>query len=325
MFALASDISIGKYSHVKPHEVKIKKSIFEYVNKAVIKLPLTARVKQSGKIITATTETAKEIKEGDKVIIQLGYNGSLKTEFEGFVARLNFTSPLEVECEGYSYQLRKKQMSGTMTKTTLLDVMKKLVEGTDIVLDEKQIPKFPIDKIIMEKKTGTEVLEQLRKISNQLIRFTFTGNTLWGGLAYFQNKGEVKYRLGYNVIKDGNLKKREAKNDEVTVNWVGELKDGTKVTATSGTKGKVQVRSSHAITDKESLRQLADADVQKQSYDGYEGKITAFGVPFCDTGYKCILEDVKYPERGGNYIVQTMEANYGLSGFRRSVGIGAKL
>lgn len=325
MFALCSDITIGKFKNVKPHEVKVTTSIFEYVNKAVLKLPLTARIKQAGKVLTATTETAKNIQEGDAVTILLGYNGNLKTEFTGFVARLNYTSPLEIECEGYSYQLRKKQMSGTLVKTTLLAVMKKLIEGTDIVLDEKKIPNFPIDKLILEKKSGTDVLEMIKKTSGNLIRFTFNGNVLWGGLTYLQNRGEVKYRLGYNVIKDGNLKKREAKNDNVIVTWKGEMKDGTKVTATSGSKGQVKVKTSHAITDKSALKQLADADVQKQSYDGYEGKITAFGSPFCEAGYKCILEDKKYPDRGGNYVVQSVEVVYGMSGFRRTVGIGAKL
>lgn len=325
MFGLCSDIKIGKFKNVKPLSVKVTKSIFEYVNKATIKVPITARIKQAGKIVTATIETAKVIEEGDPVALRLGYNGSLKDEFKGFVARLNFTSPLEIECEGYSYQLRKKQMAGTMKNTTLLAILKELVKGTDIVIDEKNIPHFPIDKMVMEKKLGTDVLEQIRKTSNQLIRFTFDGNRLWGGLAYFQNRGDVKYRLGWNVINDGNLKKRQAKNDQVTVTWKGEMKDGTKVTATSGRKGQVQVKSSHAITDKAALKQLADADVQKQSYDGYEGKITGFGSPFCGTGYKCILDDPKYPERGGNYVVQTVEVQYGLGGFRRTVGIGAKL
>lgn len=324
MFALCSDIEIGKYKKIKPFEVKVNTSIFEYVNRAVIKVPLTARIKQAGKVVTASTETAKEIQEGDKVVIRLGYNGSLKTEFEGFVARLNYKSPLEIECEGYSYQLRKKQMSGIMKSTTLLDILKKLIEGTDVILD-RDIPHFPIEKVVLQGKRGTDVLESLKQMSKGLVRFTFSGNVLWGGLVYLQNRGDVKYRLGYNVIKDGNLIRREAKNDEVTVTWKGKMKDGTKVTATAGSKGEVQVKSSHAITDARALKQLAAADVAKQSYDGYEGKIKAFGVPFCNAGFRCFLQDEKYPERGGTYIVQTTETVYCMSGFRRTVGIGAKL
>jgi hypothetical protein len=325
MFALNSNINIGKFTRVRPHEVKITKSIFEYVDKAVIKLPITSRIVRAGEVITATAETAKQFTEGDPVLITLGYNNDYETEFEGFVSRVNFTTPLEVECEGYSYQLRKKQVTGTLIKTSLLEVLKKITEGTDIVLDEKNIPSFKIDKLILTGKTSLMILEELKKTSGSLMIFSFNGKTLWGGLAYLHYQSLVKYRLGWNVIKDGNLKLHQAKNQEITVTWKGEMKDGTKVIATSGKHGTTKIKSSHAITDKAALQQLADADVKKQSFDGYEGKITAFGQPFCQPGDKAELEDKKYPERDGNYIVNSVEVTYGMSGFRRIVGLGGKL
>ena len=324
MFVLNSDITIGKYVQVKPHDVKITKSIFEYVDRAKITLPITARIVREGKVITATAETAKQFAEGDKVVIKLGYNGILRQEFEGFVSRINFTAPLEIECEGYSYQLRKKMLTGTVVKIKLKDLLKKITEGTDIVLDET-IPDFVIDKLILEGKNGVRILEELQGTSKQLIKFFFTGNKLYGGLQFLKIKADVKYRLGWNVIKDNNLKLREAKNDEVTVNWIGENKDGTKTHAKKGTKGVVKTRTSHVITDADSLQKLADAEHKKLSYDGYEGKITTFGQPYCEPGYRAILDDKKYPERSGHYIVNNTEVSYGMSGFRRSIGIGEKI
>lgn len=324
MFALCSDISIGKFSRVKPNNVKINKSMYEFVDRAVLKMPITSRIKRSGAVITESVETAKQFSEGDKVTIQLGYNGSLKTEFTGFISRVNFTAPLEVECEGYSYQLRKKTLSGTYKKIQLKDLLKIIIRDTDIVLDS-DIPDFLIEKIILTGKDGCRILEELRGTTKQLIRFFFTGNVLYGGLIYAKPKADVKYRMRWNVIKDGNLKLRQAKNQEYTVHWIGEKKDGTKVTAKTGTKGVVKTHTSHLINDAGTLKSLADAEQKKLSFDGYEGKITAFGIPYCEPGYRCILEDTKYQERRGNYLVENTEVNYGMSGFRRIVGIGAKL
>jgi hypothetical protein len=324
MFVLNSDITIGKYVRVKPHHVKITKSIFEYVDRAQIQLPITARIVRDGAVITATAETAKQFTEGDKVVIKLGYNGLLKQEFEGFISRINFTAPLEIECEGYSYQLRKKMLSGTVKKIKLRDVLKKVIEGTDIVLDDA-IPDFTIDKLILTGKNGVRILEELQGTSRMLIKFFFTGNKLYGGLQFLKTTGDVKYRLGWNVVKDNNLKLHQAKNQDITINWIGENKDGTKTHASTGKKGVVKTRTSHIITDKESLQQLADAEHKKLSYDGYEGKITAFGQPFCQPGNRVLLEDRKYKERGGNYIAQHVEITYGMSGFRRIIGIGEKL
>jgi hypothetical protein len=301
--------------------------MFQYVDRAVIKLPITARIKRAGAVITKAVETAKQFGEGDKVVIQLGYNGSLKNEFTGFVSRINFTSPLEVECEGYSYQLRKKTYLKTFVNVQLLDVLKYLVSGTDIVLDTKNIPSFKIDKMILNNNSGTEALELIKKISDNTIMLFFTGSVLYAGLQYLKPKADVKYQMGWNVIKDGNLKLRQAKNQQITVHYIGEKKDGSKVSCKAGkiTAGNNRVIKSHAITDEAALKQMADAKLKWLSFDGYEGKITAFGIPYCEPGDRVILTDKKYVERSGNYLVESTEVNYGMAGFRRIVGIGAKL
>lgn len=135
----------------------------------------------------------------------------------------------------------------------------------------------------------------------------------------------VRYQIGWNVIKDNNLKLRQAKNQEVIVKYTGKKKDGTKMSITSGSKGEVKEFITNDFVDASTLKKLADAQKSKLSYDGYEGKITSFGIPFCQPGYKCILTDKRYVERSGNYIVETTEVNYTMSGYRRIVGIGLKL
>lgn len=342
MFLLNSNIAIGQFSKVKPISVKINESMFEYVQKIMIKLPITARIKRAGEVITESADTAKQFTEGDAVSIELGYNGLLKKEFAGFVSRVNFTSPVELECEGYSYQLRKKMYLKTFVKAQLLDILKFLVAGTDITLDEKNIPKFIIDKMVLRNHSGVEALEMIKKISDNTIRIFFIDKLLYAGLQYTKPLFDVKYRLGYNVIKDNNLKLREAKNQDVIVHYIGEKKDGTKVkvqvngkTRTkdnviktigeAGNSGETKIIKTHAVTDKNSLEQMASAKHEKLSYDGYEGKITAFLRPYCEPGYKMILEDKRYPERSGNYLIESVEVTYGSSGGRRIIGIGAKL
>lgn len=324
MFGLVSDITMGLFKRVKPHEVKVKKSIYEYVDKCTIKLPISARIKRAGEVITETAETAKQFTEGDKVIVKLGYNNIFKVEFEGFVSRINFTSPLEVECEGYSYQLRKQNLKGTYKNIELKDLLKIITAGTDIVLSDN-IPSFLITKIILNDKDGCHVLEEIKGTSKQLMRFFFLGKILYAGLTFINPLADVKFKMGWNVIKDGGLKLRQAKNQNYQVIWIGVKSDGTKVTVIEGKSGVIKTHVSHVVTDFESLKKLAVAEHNKLSLDGYEGKITAFGIPFCKPGDKAILTDEKYPERGGNYIVENTEVSYGMSGFRRTIGIGAKL
>ncbi|HLO38373.1 MAG TPA: hypothetical protein VK173_07785 [Lacibacter sp.] len=322
MFNLTSNISIGQFVDIKVNDCKIVKSIYNYTETATIKIPITSRVKRADETITASADTAKLIAEGDRVQILLGYDGRNKLEFDGFVSRVNFTTPCEIECEGFSYLLRKKTYKQSFKNTTLKKLLQHLVDGTSITLSSL-IPELKVDKWIMNQQTGTEVLEELKK--ELKVSIFFTGNELYAGLQYLQPKADVKYRLGWNVIKDGNLKLREAKNREVIVKIKGEKPDGTKVKVSVGEKGEIKEIRSHYVTDQATLTAIANAERNKLSYDGYEGKITAFVEPYCEPGYGAIIIDRKYPERAGKYIVNAIEVQYGLSGARRIVDIGEKL
>ena len=360
MFCLTSNINIGRFRNVKPIEVKVTRSMRQYNDTAIVKLPIVSRIMNGKKVVEQSVDTAKQFREGDAVRIVLGYTfqstttGNMQNhsnlEFEGFIARVNFTSPLEIECEGYSYQLRKRTYTRTFVKAELLEILKYLVQGTDIVLDEKQIASFVVDKLVLQQHSGTEALDMLKKISHDLIFFIFSGRLLYAGLLGFDykqldkfpEKPAVSYRLGWNVIKDNNLKRRQATNQDVTIHFVGEKKDGTKERVTvngksrtrarvistsgsSGANGETKVIKTHAVTDASSLQKLAEAAHLKSSYDGYEGKITAFLLPFCEPAYRIALEDPKYKERSGRYLVESTEVTYGLNGARRIVGLGLQL
>ena len=338
MFALTSNITVGKYAF-KPHEVKINKSVYEYADKAVIKIPITARIKQKG-LTPKSIETARQFNEGDKVLIQLGYNDSLTTEFEGFVARVNFTQPAEIECEGYSWQLRQQNYLKTFINTELKTVLQFLITETDIVLD-KNIPSFKLDKLVLQSHSGTETLELIKRISQDTIRFFFIGKTLYAGLVWLQIQPDVKYQMGWNVIKDGQLKLRQAKNQDVVVEAHWEEKDGTrkklqvnnssqnkpikKVVATEGISGEKLIIRPKGISDYNTLDAIAKAKHTSLTYNGYEGKITTFLIPYCGICYGAIINDKKYPERSGKYLVESVETTYGMGGARRSVGIGIQL
>lgn len=339
-FTLNSDITIGSFKRVKPNSVKINLSLTDYVNKAVIKIPASARLVCAAKEVSNTIQSAKQFNEGDKVTIKLGYNGKLVTEFTGFVSRINVATPVEIECEGYSYQLRKKQPANkTFKHAQLKDILKYITKGTDIVLSDK-IPGCVLQKIVINGHTGQEVLELIKKALGDLVYINFHDNELYAGLEYLDPKQTVNYRLGWNVIKDGNLKQHKASNDKITVIYRGKKKDGSHVEAaiksktqtkvittqgSAGNEGEKKIITTHAVTDVATLKKMAEAKLKKLSYDGYEGKITAFLQPFCQHGWKAKLVDKTYSERSGEHIVQAVEVTYGMSGARRTVQIGETL
>jgi hypothetical protein len=339
MFTLNSNITLGKFSTVKVHEVKVNRSVYQYTDKAIIKLPIGGRVRQGGKITGSDVRINTLINEGDAVKIDLGYNGKLYTEFEGFIARVNFTTPLQVECEGYSYQLRKQTYLKTFKKTKLLDILLYLIADTDIQLNMAHVVDFEVTKLVLDNHSGTEALELLKKISNNLVCFYFQGKVLNAELYPAKPQaGEVKYKMGWNVYRSDELKKRQASNQDVEVVYEATKQDGSRLTATggklkaykvvakadSGTFGEKKVIKT-SITDAASIQKLADSNHSKLSYDGYEGNIQCFLQPYCEPAWKAIITDAKYPERAGSYLINSTEVTFGMSGARRKVELGFKL
>ena len=324
-FTLNSIITIGPYKFRGVHQVKISMSIHSFISTCNIILPATCRLRLQGKEKTESIgfTTAKAFGEGQKVLVQLGYNKKYNDEFEGFVRRVNLSNPCEIECEGYVYQLRKPLVTKSFVNTTLKDLLKYIITGTDIVL-AADIPDMKINKIIIKGQTGAEVLEVLKKEFSLYI--FFHGIELYAGLAYTQYKGTVKHKLGWNVIKDNELKLREAKNVQLQINLIGVKQDGTKVVVKRGDNtNNIQKRKTHFITDEETLVKIADKILADQKYSGYEGKITTFGLPFFQHGWKDELEDTRFPDRSGHFLIDSVEVLYGMTGYRRKGGLNVKV
>jgi hypothetical protein len=325
-FVLTSNISIGQYNQVKVHELKIKKSIHKFVNEAIIKVPTLYRLKLNGSYVSDTAVKASDLfQEGDPVIINLGYNNRLVQEFIGFIHRVNFKTPLEIECEGYSYQLRKKSYIKTWKNTTVLEMLRYMIQGTDITLSG-QIPDIPVEKWYMQNQTGVEILDEFRK--KLLLTIYFRGKELYAGLTYTDTVqgSSVSYQLGWNTIRDDQLKFREAKSQQLRIIAIHKLKKGGKIQTEVGDKNAaVRTVFFPNVTDTATLKHLAEKKLSELKYDGYEGKITAFLQPFCDIAYKGIVTDPRYPQRSGNYFIDTVEVEYSTKGGRRKVEIGIKL
>jgi hypothetical protein len=328
-FVLNSIITIGAYKFKGVHEVKIVKSIHNGNDYCSITIPATCRLKPSGPNATVSTEqykTENQFNRGDKVIVQLGYNGSYNTEFEGFVMRFNQSTPCIVECEGYIFQLNKQLQPKVFTNADFKDVLNYIISGTDITLaPEMANETFKIDRLIIANDQARQIIELLR--NKYALTIFFHGNQLFAGLEFTQLRNTVKYQIGWNTIKDDELKLHNAGDYEVQVVIVGGGRKTNNIqTATAGdnTSNIVKKRLPN-VTDASTLQKIANAEYTKQSFTGYEGKVTTFGLPVIEHGDKAVLDDPRYPERSGSYVVDAVETFYNRSGFRRKVNIAIKV
>ena len=230
MFVLNSKITMGipgvnEFSFTGVNEVIIKRSIYSYKDTAVIKLPSIARViKKTSSSNADTVITGKQFNDGDPVSINLGYNGNMNEEFTGFIKHRDLGMPLEITCEGYSYQLERNNINAYYDSVTLKDLLQAAVIDTDITVQCNE--DITLTKINAKNWTGAKLIDHIQQaVDGNLFIFFIQPKLLWAGFLYTSyakgvdvlQLGQVSYRLGYNLVKDNNLKERVLEDDPVKI------------------------------------------------------------------------------------------------------------
>ncbi len=243
-------------------EVRIERSIHNHTDRAVIQLPLSARIKQSNNTGGAGVQTARIFNVGDHIKIELGYNGNLRTEFEGFISEINLTQPLEIVCEGYAWILRmKKNIEKSWQSVSLKELLSEVIKNTPISL-HPDIPDITLKNISINKANGTQVLDYIKDLFKDAITIYFINfNTLYAGLTYIDTtRNSVNYRLGYNTVEQDDL--RYKKREDVTVNIELQYRTPTgqqKSIKRGDTSGTVKRDNISAIDNPKHIEDIAQA------------------------------------------------------------------
>lgn len=322
MFIMTSDITIGKYTAIKPASVKWKTSVSSFVDTCVISLPLRTYTKALSSGTDDVTNKESGLKsvfsEGDAVDVLLGYDGVNTRRFKGFVDRINYAMPLELQCEGYSYQLKRKMFNKSYKSTTVKGILTDLIEGTDILLSTYN-PDITLKNVVFKNVPGLKVLEWFQKECSLCVFFDY--DTLYVGASrYGIPKATQKLRLGWNTVEDKDLKKTIA-SVITQINVVEKTNKGeTKKTKSAQSKydniEQVKVRGGMS----ESLKkEIADELQRYKNFSGYQGNVRCFLTPEFEPGMVAEITDKRFTDREGSYFIEEVDGSFDSSGGRQTI------
>ncbi len=322
MFVLESKVVIGDYEFKSIHNIEFTKSVDDLVDTAIIQLPTRFKIKQNN--VLKFTEEA--IKVGDAVAITVGYKNQYSaTEFVGYVRKIMPTIPVEIHCEDAMYVLRRKTINKAWNEpTTLKEVLTEVIKDTDIQL-ANNIPDIPLDKFIIKNANGTQVLQNLKK-NLRLTAFINDDNELYCGLQQFTNIGdEVGYDLNYNLVEN-NLEFKFKDERQIRVRYIYTDEEGNQKEAQFGdTTGELRTYRTAIVSDLETLEQMAQTEINRLKFDGFEGSVKTFLIPFATRGMRAKIIDQDHTNREGAYFINKVKTTFGTGGARREVTIGTKL
>jgi hypothetical protein len=309
MVSMNSYIEIGDYVFRNQcHSVKITSSRTHVGDKAVIQLPNIKGLLD------------KSITTGMPVVIKLGYDDDLYTEFTGYVSAVKPKTPIEIECEDEMWQLRQSPIkSKGWVAVSLKELIKYIVPTATINAFAITLSPFRIESTVLSR---AEALDKLKKEYG--FDVYYRGKELYAGLAYQQHVGEVVYHFQKNAIMDDLtfLRKDDVK---VKIKAISYTPDNKKTEVEVGDKNG-ETHTLHFFNKtKEELAQLAKSKINMMKYEGYRGKFKAKGLPRPQHGMICHLYDDHYPEREGQYFIDGVETTYsGSQGFSRTIRLGRK-
>ena len=315
------NITIGEYKVNTLKSVSVKRSVEQLSDTATITLP--------GTLVNQPMEVNDKIRIGDPVRIELGYEENMNEEFIGYVKRINTDdTEITIECEDelYLWDVEvKDSFYGGKNKppVPLMTILQDLAQQVNSKYTIECDFDFSYSKFTISKATALDVLRKIQDETKANIYFEGTtlhihplyGNGSWSGKI-------VKYDLAKNVVA-ANLQYKKAGDQKLKVEISYKDQDGQTITRSYGEGSKV-IKKTINTADGSSLQTIAENEYNLWCYDGYEGDLTGWLIPFCQPTDKVEIIDNSRQYKNGTYYAVATDVTFSESGGRRKVTIGRK-
>jgi len=316
--------------------VEIHKSVDLLADTCTIKLPGTINNKPIPQ--TRANEIGDNIKgqlrRGDAVRVWLGYDKDVwkeddKTEFEGYLLNINTDDgSIVINCEDDLFLMRKPIGDKQFKSTGVKQIGEYLISELKLTMKVNCSLTINYDKFVISKATAYDVLKKLQEETkgNIYIKKNAAGETeLNIHPPYIERHGYVDYSFQQNVEKsDLKYKSKEDRKVEIVIERTG--KDGKTIKETYGSPGGDQETLKGDGMSRDSLLEKAKNRYNQLCFDGYEGGITTWLIPYVEPGYSATIEDEDYTYKNGIYYVTAVTTTMdGSGGGVRKVQLGKKL
>lgn len=305
--------------------------IFDFVNEVEInsswenltdtcKITIPRKLSFQGKDIAIGEDSI--FKRGQTIKVELGYDGVLKTAFEGFISRIHLKLPLVFDCEDQMYALKKNTLANKSYSSVSLDVLLKYIIPTSTLYTTNGFSFSNLGKVrISNNATTAMVLDMLRK--NYQIYSFFRNGVLQVGLPYnVALRKDRTFEFEKNIIDDSGLEYMRDEDVKIKVKAVSINDKNQKIEAyypSKDSEGEQKTIHKYNISEAD-LKKEAQRYYETFKYEGYRGSFRTFGEPFTNHGDAVTLVSSKLPERNnGAYLVRSVRRTFGVNGYKQEI------
>lgn len=329
MLRLFQEITIGEIKLPFVADVQVVDTRNAMTNTATLSMPnrLSARGKKISDVF----------KQGDKVVIKLGYFPTLSTVFEGYISQVMPDKTVTILCENEAYKYKRKSIGKDIIKKNaqIKALISEIYSGT-LYASDANIGDWKISK-------NATLIEILQKIQSDFkIYCYFRGEDLIVGAENDPREVKnIKCDFQKNIpLGESSFTFKEAEAQKIIVkasniNRKGEIKevfcyysDGGVVydTAQPELGAVTEMNITGDEIEDSFLKELAKRKLEALSFVGAEGSITVYGSTMATHGDIAEVKDTEIPEREGKYAIVEVVTTFGIqSGYRQELKLGIKI
>jgi hypothetical protein len=318
MYVMNYRIKAGKYEVRAVEKITVKKSVETLSDTAVIVIP--------GTYMNVRLDVKDKLHVGDTVSIDLGYDGNLNHEFSGFIKSIETNdASVTLECEDGLYLWRRSVANKEYKSVTLKSLLESIAKDIDASFKISCSYEFGYDKFVVFRQTGYDVLKKIRDEIKADIYFEENTLHIHPPYEFIKNEKPVIFDMTRNIEKaDLKYVKAADKNVEVKVSLI--KPNGVKKIETHGRPGGTVIEKTIYGASEGKLKEVAKSILNIWNYDGYEGSITGWLLPFVEPAYRVKIIDFERAEtKNEQYYVTATETSFSSAGGQRKVIIGKRL
>ena len=316
MFTMQFDITVGDWRLGMVEKVDIVRSVEQLADTCIITLP--------GAEYNKALDVEQKLHRGDRVVVNLGYAEiGMVQEFEGWLQRIGTDNgAITLECEDDLFLFRKALEDRQLENVTLSDLLALVVEGVGGGFDIDCSYSWTYQKFVISTATGFDVLQKIQEESGADIYIQ--GKTL-----HVHGPGEkvgntIIYDFEQNV-QDCDLTYRRTEDRRVRIVVKALLPDGKVKEREYGTTGGDRVVVRSAASDDASMDLRGESEHKRLTFDGYDGNIVTWLVPYIKPGDSAEIHDREYQYKDGTYYVKGVKTEFSAEGGVRTVELGYRL
>ena len=330
-YNISLNITIGgKLEFAVAQSIHIESSVQVLSDTATVELPRAFKnaVDQVGKTVNISGKSILDfMKRGDSIKIELGYDGRIKTEFEGYITKIGAEMPLLLECEDEMFQLKKAPRITKFIKSgKLIDILKAVVPAKYTIECNAD---YSIGKWLIEDATPYNVLEELREKAGIRAYFKNPTTLCVGMIVDFKAETIHVFNFNENVRRGSNLKFAQKESKPIFLTVESKQANGSVLKVSKGEKGgDEKTMKLWPNMTKSELEVWANKQQTSVSYDGFEGTLDGWCYPRTRPGDSAQLYRPYYEDRhqDGRYFIEavTIDVN-GTDGIKRANTLSYKL